>query len=165
MNKKKLWMLGFLVLLSAAYPVTAYANSSWHWISRTRPYMLLPAVIVVTLAVEILAVRRMCQKEASGKVVAYVVLGNLLSFAAPYLLAAIIPEIYTFSQMLEHTPFYTVGFIYLLMTLVIETPLVYGTVQAQSANKRGLLTAILLANVATTGFTAVVERVFCSGSW
>ena len=40
------------IIFSLAFPMHAYADSSWHWISDTRPYDVLPYVIVMTLAIE-----------------------------------------------------------------------------------------------------------------
>ena len=74
----------FAVFSAGLLSFTASANSSWVWISETRPFDLLPAVIVLTLAIEIAAVLLALKKKNFWKVLFFVALGNLLSFAAPY---------------------------------------------------------------------------------
>ena len=160
----------FATLLSYMYIpmfcVTAFANSSWRWISETRPYDVLPFVVVGTLLIEILGVCLLNKTKAFYKVCFFVSVGNILSFAAPYLFLRIIPDaIYTYEQMLEHTPFYTVGIAYLLVTLAVEVPTVYYALKKSVQNKKRLLLTVIGANVLTTVFTAIVERVFCAGTW
>ena len=53
---KKYKHLSALLLILIFMPVlmlNVYANSSWVWISETRPYDILPFVIVITLVIEI----------------------------------------------------------------------------------------------------------------
>ncbi len=42
---------GFLIL----FPSTAYANSSWHWVT-TSPLTVLPCAVIFTLLIETIAV-------------------------------------------------------------------------------------------------------------
>ena len=164
--KKRFMSYVFTLLIAAALlPQPAYANSSWHWISETRPYDVLPFAICVTLLVEILAAFFAARTEALAKTVVFVLLGNLLSFAAPYLLAAVNSPVYDFRQTLTQTPFYTVGAIYLVLTLAVEIPVVYAGLKETVQSKRRLLITLAAANVVTTGVTAIVERTLCTGSW
>lgn len=156
------------ILFISLFPVTAYANSSWVWISETRPYDVLPFVMMVTLLTEALAINRLPKIRQPRKVLCFVVLGNLCSFGAPYLfqyLACVSQKIYTFSQALEHLPVYTVGVGYLIVTLLVETPIVYFSLKKHTDNNRRLLFSILLSNVITTLFTALTERLLCRGLW
>lgn len=145
---------------------TAFANSSWRWISETRPYDVLPFVVVSTLLIEILGVCLFNGIKEIHKVCFFVSIGNILSFAAPYLFLLIFPDaLYTFEQMLEHTPFYTVGLAYLLVTLAVEVPTVYFAFKKSVQNKTRLLFTVIGANVLTTVATSIVERVLCAGTW
>ncbi len=151
------------ILTACMLTLTVSANSSWHWISSTRPYDLLPIVVVVTLAVETLALTRLAKVQPLSKVLCIVLLGNSLSFAAPYVFVNHTP--YTFSQALEHVPLYTVGIAYLVATLLIELPVVYYALRKYTDNRKRLVFVTVGANVVTTLLTALAERLFCRGSW
>ncbi len=153
------------VIVACLMPMSVSANSSWHWISSTRPYDLLPIVIVVTLAAETLAITRLAHVQPFSKVLCVVLIGNSLSFAAPYVWSDLTSELYTFSQLLEHWPIYTIGLVYLIVTLLMELPVVYYSLRKSTNNGKRLLWVTVGANVTTTLFTAFVERIFCRGSW
>lgn len=158
------FLLGLAVWL---LPAAALANSSWVWISETRPYDLLPWVMAVTLLVETLMINYPARVRQLPRVLAVVVLGNALSFAAPYLIsyASAADLGYTLQSTLEHTPIYIVGLFYLFATLAIELPVVYNALARRVTDPRRLLRIIIAANVLTTVFTAVVERTLCEGKW
>lgn len=173
MKKYKILSAGLLILtFMLVCPMSVFANSSWYWISETRPHDLLPFVIIVTLIIEIAAICIINKTKEVVKVSFFVLLGNLLSFASPYLFVIIVPTIpggYDLYKTIENTPFYIVGFWYLFNTLIIETPIVYATVKRYvkdiSLKSAKLIFTILGANVVTTIFTAIVERTICYGSW
>ena len=152
-----------VVLMLICQSTLVYANSSWRWLSETRPYDVLPLAILLTLAVEILGLCVLA-KTKPLKTSLVVILANLLSFAAPYL-CLLGDEIYSFSQALENMPFYTVGIIYLMMTLIIEIPVVYFSLQKETVGGKRLFWTILLTNTATTLITAILERLLCYGRW
>ena len=161
------WMAGMLLGVFL-FPTVASANSSWHWISETRPYDVLPVVVVLTLLLETLAINWIPRIRKAPKVFCWVLVGNLLSFAMPYLVWFIlcsVDNLYPFREFVENMPVYTVGVSYLVMTLAVELPLVYFSLRKDAGNKRKLLLAIVGANVVTTVLTAVAERVFCAGTW
>ena len=85
----KRFRFGFCCMLigciTAFMTACVLANSSWVWISETRPLDLLPIVIAGTLLIEVAAVLLAMRKQKYWKVLFFVTLGNLLSFAAPYL--------------------------------------------------------------------------------
>lgn len=86
---KKYRILSGVFLSAAALLLcgaTASANSSWIWISETRPYDLLPWVVLVTLAVETVCVDRIPGVDRLPKTFCVVAAANIVSFAAPYLL-------------------------------------------------------------------------------
>jgi len=165
MKNKKFIIIMLIMNFVFLCPMTVLANSSWHWISETRPYDVLPFVIILTLAVEILLVRFCAKVEKMSRLICSILFANILSFVAPYLFLYFAPSLYTFEDNLEHTPFYTVGVVYLLITLVVEVPIVYYALKKISLNIEKLLYTIVGANILTTVITAAVERIFCRGQW
>lgn len=144
--------------------ITTYANSSWRWISETRPYDVLPFVIILTLFIEVLSIYFIPKVNNLPKTVLFIILANIFSFAAPYLFLYFTPNlIYTFEQTLEHLPIYTIGITYLFVTLVVEIPIVYFGLKKSSDNSKKLLITIASANIVTTILTAIIERIFCRG--
>lgn len=157
--------LPFIIMLFCLMPTIAYANSSWHWISEKRPYDVLPFVIVLTLIIETLSIIFAAGvKQNKLKAFIVVLIGNILSFAAPYI-SATTDVIYTFRQMLEHLPFYTVSFWYLAITLIIEIPVVYNCLKNNAKSKKLLLLTIICTNIITTLMTYAAEHLFCYGEW
>jgi len=157
------------VFLFASCIVPVYANSSWFWISKTRPYDVLPYVIAMTLFIETAAIVLVGKVHRIGKVFCFVFLANLLSFLAPYLFSWMIfsdEHIYpTYAYYLERMPVFTVGIGYLLVTLAAELPLVYGKLKKDTENRKLLLWTIIIANVITTVLTCLIEHHFCYGHW
>ena len=175
-NKKKVFCvlatLNFLWFSS----ITAFANSSWVWISETRPDDLLPFVIAGTLIIEILAVRCVAGIKKLRKIIPVTVIANMVSFAAPYFLVAVtvqmdnetVPNgetLYTVEEMLEKWPTYTVGLSFLIMTLACEMPIVYNILKKDTEQRKKLFLVIIGSNLLTTVLTAVVERTLCYGRW
>lgn len=151
---------------------TSYADSSWYWISTTRPYDVLPYVAAVTLAAETLAVNWICRIHRPLKVFLVMLLGNLISFSLPYIGASFDPVFHipghpwhSVSMYAESLPFYTVGAFYLLLTIAAELPVEYSMLRRSAPDSRRLLYTIVGANTATTIFVAVTERLFCRGHW
>lgn len=146
---------------------SAYANSSWVWISETRPVDVLPAVIVITLAIEIAAINFFPRIHHLGKVALVVTIGNLLSFGIPYLLhfSEYVGSGFSFTKYLDHWPSYIVGAAYLFVTLVAELPFDYFLLEKYTHRHRTLLLTILLSNTVTTALTALAERLLCTGQW
>lgn len=157
----------FAGMAARALALFARANSSWVWLSETRPLDLLPAVMVLTLAIEITAVLLALKKRNFRKVLLVVTLANLLSFAAPYLfnfLRFTIDGI-PYREYLEHWPSYIVGTVYLVVTIVIELPVVWLSLRKDTDYPGWFALVILLANAVTTGLTMLAEDIFCSGRW
>lgn len=157
------------VFLCASCIVPVYANSSWFWISKTRPYDVLPYVIIMTLLIETAAVVLAGKVRRIGKVFCFVALANLLSFLAPYLFNWMTfsdEHIYpTYVYYLERIPVFTVGIGYLLITLAVELPLVFVKLKKDTDKPKRLLWTIIIANVITTILTCIVEHHFCYGHW
>lgn len=159
------------LLLLPAFTATAWANSSWHWISETRPVDVLPWVILVTLAIETAAVCMVLRWKQTGKVFLVVCLANLVSFLLPYLFETLSSMQVTgsfadaFYKSANHWPSWIVGGWYLFLTLAAEVPLVYILLRERTEKPRPLLYTVIGANVLTTAITFVTERLLCQGRW
>lgn len=178
MKKKKIlnWFL-FAVFFINLFTITASANSSWYWISSRRPLDLLPIVIVVTLLIEIFAVNCKAEVKEIKRVVLVVSIANLVSFLIPYIWLGIDPYnvyslltkeeglFYAINYSVEHGPVFTVSVFFLILTLLVETPIVYLYFKNRVENKKKLISTIIVANIITTGLTFVIERIFCHGEW
>lgn len=155
------------VLFSLLLSTTAFADSSWVWISETRPHDVLPWVAIATLAIETWMLCHFCKIDKTFKVFCIVVLGNLLSFSAPYVMAALDEVHADFLFSLEHWPYYITGTAGLLVTVAVELPVEYSLLKKQVPEQRQthLLSMVIAANVLTTVMVAIVERIFCRGHW
>ncbi|HEX3017861.1 MAG TPA: hypothetical protein VHP31_08425 [Caproicibacter sp.] len=155
------------VLFVIAFPVTTFADSSWVWISKTRPNDVLPWAAAITLIVEVAAINYIPKVHKLPKVFCIVTLANALSFAAPYLInyMVFVDEGFGFDKYLNNWPSYTVGIYYGIITIAVELPVVYNTLKKDVTSKRKLLLTIIIANVVTTVIVACFERIFCRGTW
>lgn len=165
MNRRKIAACALLLCL---LPLTSSANSSWRWISETRPYDVLPFVALITIAIETAALWWTLGKRYLTKIAVVVVIANLLSFAAPYLdiyFGIFEVRLYPFWQTLERFPSYTVRGVYLTATLIIELPVVFVSLRKHAERKGSLLLTAACANLVTTLLTAAAERLFCYGQW
>lgn len=161
-------MTALVVLMICLLPMTASANSSWIWLSEARPYDVLPFVAVITIAIETAALWLGMGKKHLLKIAVVVVVANLLSFAAPYVWIYIemhVEAIKSFSWLMKSGYYYTIGSVYLFMTLMIEVPVVFLSMRKQAGNKWQLLLIAIGANTLTTLITAAAERIFCYGQW
>ena len=161
---KLLFTVIFSVICLSCFPIISYANSSWHWVSDRRPYDVLPFVIIITLLIETFFVVHFAKVKNLLKAFLVVLISNILSFIFPYFTYAF-DEIYTFEQMMEQTPSYTIGLAYLLITLIIEFPLVYGFLFKDAPNEKSLISSIIVSNIITTILVFVIERILSPGCW
>ena len=169
MKKYKLFSMPVISVLGISiFSMLASANSSWVWISETRPYDILPFVIIGTLLIETVAVNLVCKVGNWYKTFFAVLVGNIISFIAPYIgySNSLYGQMgYTLSQIIDRGPYYTVGAAFLLLTLIVELPIVYFLLKKDADNKKKLALCIVLANIVTTVLVAVVERTLCYGRW
>ncbi len=164
-------------ILTITFPITAYANSSWCWVSQTRPYDLLPIAIIVTLLIEVLSINYIAKIRNLKIVIPVVSLANLLSFLFPYLWITIDPmNVYAMfpdgeglfgiiERSVEHTPVFTISIFYLILTLLIEMPIVFLFLRNKVVKKHNLILTIIITNTITTALTFALERIFCRGAW
>jgi hypothetical protein len=157
-------LIGTLIML---IPVTAYANSSWHWIT-VSPMKILPFVIILTLIVEIASVYLVGKVKNFRRIFYVVALANLFSYLAPYIERAyrFIPTGgFSISSAFNKGPFYIVRLGYLILTIVIELPIAYWLLRKQTDNQKMLAISIIGSNILTTVAVAIVERIVCIGQW
>lgn len=174
---KKLSSFIIAMLFVMMFPITASANSSWIWVSETRPLDLLPIVVAITLAIEICAVNCFAKVKELKRVIPVVTLANLFSFLVPYVFEAISPNnaysclvseegvFCVINHTVEHCPFYTISVFFLVLTLLLEVPIVYSFCKKKVESKKRLFYVIVIANTLTTVITFAVERIFCYGEW
>ena len=168
MKKNNRFMSVALALIMAfGFSVSAFANSSWVWITKSRPYDVLPFVIVFTLLAETYAIAYFSKIESKSRVFVPVLIGNLLSYAMPYIVESqsMYGEYYGLKHSIDHGPFYTVGTAFLIMTLVAELPVVYLSLKNKTDNKKALTISIVVINIITTVAVALTERIICRGHW
>lgn len=149
-------------------PAAAYANSSWHWVT-TSPMTVFPFAVILTLLIETFAVAKYGKVSNTKKSILVIGLANLLSFLTPYMERAyrFIPTSGGFSifAAFNKGPYYMVLSGFLLLTVVIELPLVYFLLREYTSSKKSLLVSILMSNIATTVIVAGLERLICIGRW
>ncbi len=154
------------VLATTARP--ALANSSWIWFTQARPWHLLPLAVLLTLGIEAAALLLFVRPEKPGLGIAAVTVANLLSFAMPYALKWLIclgDGLYPFRDFIEHGPVYTVGTAFLLMTLLVEIPVVCQVMKKHVSDRKRLFLTLLFSNVVTTSVCAAMERLLCPCRW
>ena len=159
----RIFLCSFLVCGQAVY-----ANSSWVWLTDRRPYQLLPAVAVFTVLFETCFIKAFLKFRNIPKLFAVVLAGNLLSFLIPYAFGYL--EWTQFHgnnifEMFEHLPYYIIGPLYLIFTLVIEIPVLLKCFKKELPDIRKGAVVIGAANVITTLVVFVIERYLCYGQW
>lgn len=166
-NRKTTLFIVFLLLLSI--PQVVSANSSWYWISETRPYDVLPVVAIATILIEVGMINSSVRPKSRYRTIVYVIVANLLSFICPYVInycqLASVKGYQPVSDMFAHWPVYTVGICFLIMTVAVELPIVYFGLKEGVEDRKKLKRIIVIANVLTTIMVAVVERTVCQGHW
>lgn len=157
----------FALVVLQLLNISVFANSSWVWISETRPYDVLPWVAIGTLVIETLSIVFIAKYNKIFKVFTFVTVANLISFAMPYLINYIIysMEHFPFEKYFEHWPSYTVGVLFCIATIVIELPVLYVTLKKDALSNKKLLSTIVVSNIITTVLVAIIERTICVGNW
>lgn len=159
----------FIVIMILFLSSEAYANSSWHWVT-TSPMKILPFAVISTLLIETVSVVRFGNVANTRKALKIVSLANVISFIAPYAerayrFSAVSRGISLLFAVFDKGPYYMILSGYLLLTVVVELPVVYYFLSKETVNKKRLTQAIVLSNVITTLSIAVLERIICKGRW
>ncbi|MEE3333085.1 MAG: hypothetical protein VZR54_02280 [Ruminococcus sp.] len=167
-NNKKIVisvLSGFMFAIATS--ITAYANSSWYWISKTRPIDILPFTIAGTLIIEILAIKLIPRIKKNIKVIIAVSSANIVSFILPFLIELSNPEPYPSwnVETLSRVNFGIVNGCFLLLTLFVEIPIVYFALQNETKHKKTLILTILGVNILTTILVGITESILCVGRY
>ena len=93
------------------------------------------------------------------------ILANAASFLLPYALLLNDPVYPKFDDMLNAGPNYIVGAGFVILTLVLEIPIVYNLLKKHVDSKKKLLWSIIGSNIVTTAMVAVIERIVTDGYW
>ena len=142
-----------------------FADSSWCWLTDTRPFDILPPVALATIVIEVLAIWLIPNTGKFMKTAVAVILANAASFLLPYALLLNDPVYPKFDDMLNAGPNYIVGAGFVILTLVLEIPIVYNLLKKHVDNKKKLLWSIIGSNIVTTAMVAVIERMVTDGYW
>ena len=157
-------------------PQAVFADSSWCWLTDTRPFDILPPVALATIVIEVLAIWLIPNTGKLMKTAVAVILANAASFLLPYALLLNDPvypkfvllndPVYPkFDDMLNAGPNYIVGAGFVILTLVLEIPIVYNLLKKHVDSKKKLLWSIVGSNIVTTAMVAVIERMVTDGYW
>ena len=160
-----------IMALIMLLPVSVFADSSWVWISEKRPFDILPWVALETILIEWLSIWLIPKTGHALKVLGIVIIANAASFLLPYaFLKADLSWYGTFEHILDSGPHYIVSGVFLLLTLLIEMPIVYNVLKSKVhkskvQDKKKLQLAIIVSNIITTVGVAIIERIITEGHW
>lgn len=146
-------------------PQAVFADSAWCWLTDTRPFDILPPVALATIVIEVLAIWLIPHTGKLMKTAVAVILANAASFLLPYALLLNDPVYPKFDDMLNAGPNYIVGAGFVILTLVLEIPIVYNLLKKHADSKKKLLWSIVGSNIVTTAMVAVIERMVTDGYW
>lgn len=153
------------IICIALIPAAAYADSSWLWLTDYRPFDILPPVALATIVIEVLAIWLIPHTGKLIKTAVAVILANAASFLLPYAILLDDPVYHDFDRVLDAGPNYIVGIGFLMLTFMIEIPIVYNLLKKHVESRRKLLWTIVGSNIITTVMVAIVERVVTDGYW
>ena len=155
-----------IMALMALFSLNAFADSSWVWISEKRPFDILPWVALGTILIEWLSIWLIPKTGHSLKVPGIVMIANVASFLLPYaFLKADLSWYGTFEHILDSGPHYIVSGVFLMLTIIIEMPIVYNALKKQVQDRKVLKVVIIVSNIITTAGVAIVERLITEGYW
>ncbi|MBR0455363.1 MAG: hypothetical protein IJJ01_01745, partial [Firmicutes bacterium] len=129
--------LSCLMLLILAQAVLA--DSSWCWLTDTRPFDILPPVALATIVIEVLSIWLIPHTGKLIKTSVAVILANAASFLLPYALLLEDPVYLRFDDVLNAGPNYIVGFGFVVLTLLIEIPVIYNLLKKHVDSRKKLL--------------------------
>ena len=165
-KNNKMTLVLIMIVVIALFPLNAFADSSWIWISEKRPFDILPWVAIGTILIEWLSIWLIPKTGQTLKALGTVTLANVASFLLPYaFLKASLSWYGTFDHILDSGPHYIVSGVFLLLTIIIEMPIVYNVLKSNVQSKRMLQITIIVSNIITTAGVAVIERLITEGHW
>ena len=155
-----------IIAITALFPLTAFADSSWIWISEKRPFDILPWVAIATILIEWLSIWLIPRTGHALKVLGAVMIANTASFVLPYVFLKYELSWYgPLDHILDSGPNYIVSGVFLILTIIVEMPIVYNVLKSKVQNKKLLQITIIVSNIITTAGVAVVERLITEGYW
>ena len=165
-KNNKMTLVLIMIVVIALFPLNAFADSSWIWISEKRPFDILPWVAIGTILIEWLSIWLIPKTGQALKALGTVTLANAASFLLPYaFLKESLSWYGTFDHILDSGPHYIVSGVFLLLTIIIEMPIVYNVLKSNVQSKRMLQITIIVSNIITTAGVAVIERLITEGHW
>ena len=164
-RRAAIWIIVLSSLMLLILPQAVFADSSWCWLTDTRPFDILPPVALATIVIEVLAIWLIPHTGKFIKTAVAVILANAASFLLPYALLLNDPVYPKFDDMLNAGPNYIVGAGFVILTLVLEIPIVYNLLKKHVDSKKKLLWSIVGSNIVTTAMVAVIERMVTDGYW
>ena len=157
-----------IIAVLMSLPAAAYANSSWHWVT-VSPMTVFPLAVILTLLIETYSVIKFGKVDNKKRALLVIGLANLLSFLAPYLERANrfspVTGGFSLSAAFNKGPYYIVFSGFLLLTVIVELPVVFFLLRKNTLNRLNLILSIVLSNIITTTLVAVLERLICIGRW
>jgi DNA integrity scanning protein DisA with diadenylate cyclase activity len=139
-------------------------NSSWVWFTE-NPITILPLVILFTLLVETIMIIKINKMKKIIKSILVIVLANLISFLLPYIILGALDDMYYLKQTLNKLPIYIINTGYLIITIIIEIPIVYNMLKGNADSKKKLIISTMVVNIVTTLATVIIEHIKYRGSW
>ncbi len=164
-RRAAIWIIVLSSLMLLILPQAVFADSSWCWLTDTRPFDILPPVALATIVIEVLAIWLIPHTGQFMKTAVAVILANAASFLLPYSVLVFNQVYPKFEDALNAGPNYIVGFGFVMLTLLIEIPIVYNLLKKHVDSKKKLLWSIIGSNIVTTAMVAVIERMVTNGYW
>ena len=164
-NIKRLFLIIAIFIL--LIPRTVYADSSWIWLTKCRPWDVLPPVALATIVIEVLAIWLIPHTDNFRKTALVVIVANVISFVVPYAYLLIDPlnPGYPYPELLESGPYYIISGFFVFLTLFLEVPIVYNLLKKHVESKKKLLWTIIASNITTSLMVAVIERMISYGQY
>ena len=163
-----------MIAFTACY---AYADTHedlpWVWLSDNRPWDIFPWLVTGTIIVETIAIwlfpkTGIPKLELLIRVALTVAAANLFSFLLPYYVfyGADLNMYYTnFQEYIEVGYGYFVGTFYVLLTFLVEAPLVAFSLFFCTEKRKTLFITVFASNIITTAMVALIERAYAPLTW
>lgn len=145
----------------------------WVWLSNNRPWDIAVWLLAIAIVVETLAIWWV-PKTGTPKmgmlvrIALTVTAANIVSLLLPYYMfyGADLNMYYTnFQEYIEVGYGYFVGRFYVLLTFLVESPLVAFSLFFCTEKRKTLFITVFASNIATTIIVALIERAYAPLTW
>lgn len=181
-NKPKQIISVLITFMILMIPKIALANSSWMWVT-CRPFDLLPFVAIMTITIEYFIIKVLGKVSKWLKTLVTIFISNIASFLI-VLIFSVKTGFYGFAYVDRELDFFAFhkissfdrvsstpdfwylssqGIFYLILTLLIEVPIVFFILKKDCSNRKRLLGFTILANILTTFLVFLLEITLCYG--